>query len=173
MSGKQTSEQPDERLFDPATRAAIRAETQRPYAIAFGVTAFVIAGLVGGLHYEEIPFLAYLLDYCSPQAHRYECSYPMGLDWLAAGITFAFCGIALATVLRYRRIHPTVTCLLCDRRGWILDLDANAGNCPHCGHDRFRYRAIEGAGVPVVRVIDFDAIEGSQLLQLRRTENRL
>lgn len=163
----------DERLFDAKSRALIRAETHRSYAIAFGVSALVIAGLVGGLHYEELPFLAYLFDYCSPGQYRYECHYPAVLDWMAAGITVGAVGIPLAALLRVRRIPPTVTCRGCGTRGWILDLENSEGRCPICGFDRFRYRTLEGAGVPVVRIIDLEDVDASQLLEFRRTEKWL
>jgi hypothetical protein len=163
----------DERLFDPKSRAAIRAETDRSYAIAFGVTAVVLAGLGGGLHYEELPFLAYLLGYCSPPEARYECSYPVWVDGLAAVITLVAVSAGLAVVLRHRRIQPTVTCRGCESRGWIIDLAAKGGRCPRCGHDRFRYRGLDPGGVPVVRILDFDDVEGDDLLELRKTEKML
>jgi len=163
----------DERLFDPKSRAAIQAQTQRSYAIAFGASSFVIAGLIGGLHYEEIPFLAYLFDYCSPDAYRYDCHYPRALDWLAAGVTWVAAAIVLAVLFRFRRIQPTVTCQGCGRRGWIIDLEDSAGRCPLCGYDRFRYRTIEGTGVPAVRIIDLADIDGSRLLESRRTRHWL
>jgi len=163
----------DERLFDSKSRAAIRAKTDRPYAIAFGVSACVMAGLVGGLHYEELPFLAYWFDYCSPQQFVYDCHYPAALDWMAAGVTGVIAGIALAALFRFRRIRPTVTCHRCGSQGWILDLEQAAGRCPRCGHDRFRYRTLEGTGVPVVRIIDLEDVDAAELLESRRTNGWL
>lgn len=165
--------QSDERLFDPKSRDAVRAETHRPYAIAFAATAIVLAGLVGGLHYEELPLLAHLFGYCSPQSARFECGYPGALDWLAAGLTLVAAGGGLAKLLAHRRVPPTVTCRGCERRGWISDLESHEGRCPSCGHDRFRYRALEGTGVPVVRIIDLDDADGDHLLELRKTERLL
>jgi len=155
-------------LFDPSTRDVVRRETRRAYVIAFSLTALVIAGLVGGLHYEEFPFLAYLLGFCEPGENAYACDYPSILDWSAGGLTLGVVGPVLALLIKRRRIPPSVSCLTCGSGGWILDLEATEGRCPRCGSDSFRYRALEAAGNPAVRIWRMDEVRGAELLELRR-----
>jgi hypothetical protein len=162
-----------EELFDPESRARVRRRTQRSYAVAFGLTALVSAGLVGGLHTEEAPFLAYAFGHCAAGEPVWECDYPGALDWLAGGLALGILGLLCAFALCRRRIAPTVTCNGCRRQGWILDLESADGRCPRCGHGSFRYRGLEGTGVPVVRIWREDEIPGRDLLELARRQRLL
>lgn len=168
MNRKRNSAQDRESLFDPSTRGVVRRETRRAYVIAFSLTALVIAGLVAGLHYEEFPFLAYLFGFCEPEEAAYACDYPSILDWSAGALALGVVGPVLALLLERRRIPPSVSCLTCGGGGWILDLEATEGRCPRCGSDGFRYRALEAAGNPPVRIWRMDEVRGAELLELRR-----
>jgi hypothetical protein len=129
-------------LFNSQTREALLRRTGRDFRLIFAGTTVVIGFMLGGFHYEE-PFLPYLLDICAPDVSRGDCSYDHWLD-VAAGLAGAAAfGAFLFIVYRLRPMRPTVSCRHCDGAGWIEDLQASAGRCPRCRHDRFRYRARE------------------------------
>ncbi len=157
-----------ESLFDLDSRDRVRLATKRPFLIAFVVVALLIAGLVSGIHHDEFPFLAYLLSYCGDAERSFECTYPMALDWLAGGVALAVVGPALALVLKLRPIRPSVTCLVCKGQGWIMDLEKTGGSCPRCGHDGFRFVALEGTRTAAMRAWEINDARGSELLDLRR-----
>ena len=159
-------------LFDPATRSAHDRRFGRGYRMAVPVVTLLVGGLVGGYHYEE-PFLPYWLGVCGDGVDRADCVYRPVLDWLAGfGGALAFGLFALAAY-KFRRIPPSVTCLGCGGRGWIVDLEPTGGRCPRCGHDRFRYLRVVAAGVPAIRLWRLAEVDGRELLQLRRGNSQL
>jgi len=161
-----------ERLFDPATREGVRRRTRPGALLVLCGAPLVFGGLVGGYHFEA-PFLPFWLGICADDVAGYDCAYDPILDWLAGLSTAALTALLAAVLFRHRRIPPTVRCQGCGAHGWIVDLAATAGRCPVCGHDRFRYRGIGGAGVPAIRLWRRDDADGRELLAMRAANDRL
>jgi hypothetical protein len=132
------------RLYDPATQRRLGRRAARRIA-GFVVAGAAFAGaLAGGLHFEELPFLASWLGYCDGSRSLAGCQYPQRLDWLAGVVAAVAFGLLLAPLvpLAARRVRPSVYCRGCDGMGWIADLAGSAGRCPHCGSDRFDHLRI-------------------------------
>jgi len=132
-------------LFNPATRDGLAGRYARRLGLMVAVVAVVSGGLIGGLHYEELPFLADWLGYCDGAGFPAECEYPGRLDWLAGvagGVVMGFVLVPLVPLAR-RRFRPSVFCRGCDGAGWIEDLVPTGGRCPRCGSDRFDFDSTE------------------------------
>lgn len=133
------------RLYEPATRRRLGRRAARRSAAYVVVAAAVAGALIGGLHYEELPFLASWLGHCDDSRSLAGCAYPGRLDWLAGVIGALAFGLLLAPLvpLAARRVRPSVYCHSCNSMGWVCDLVRSKGRCPHCGGDRFDHRSIE------------------------------
>ena len=133
------------RLYDAATQGRLGRRFARQLAVTIAVCSVIAGGLIGGLHYEETPFLASWLGYCDGARFASECEYPVRLDWLAGMLGALVFGLVLAPLLprAHRRVKPSVFCRGCDHMGWIEDLVQTEGRCPRCGSFRFDHQQVE------------------------------
>lgn len=62
-----------------------------------------------------------------------------GAEWIGA-ISGVIAFVVAAAGLRalFTPQEPTVTCAGCGAVGWVEDVKAHGGRCPHCGATRFR-----------------------------------
>lgn len=88
-------------------------------------------------------------------------------DWRLLPLTAA--AVGLLSHAMYRLLHrvprTTVYCRRCPGSGWIDDLRAHDGACPHCGNARFDYRGTRYTGVSMSMPLTADDVSGAWLLQ--------